>query len=157
EKPFDPGEVLLVMTTEVVDEGLDGQAAVTLEDALPTELGLAKAGDDVERRRPGGADGGEDVPGIGLPVTARAGQRLAVDRWQRRPGLGEHPAKADMIPIDLDVAHVAELPDRGETLAGNAVPGGGPPVDVLGGDVGEVQCELVGKRAQGGERGVQHA
>ena len=57
---------------------------------------------------------GLDIVGVVVPLS---GQRVAVDRNQVRPVLAQRAAEPHVVAIDLDIAQMARLPQRGEALA----------------------------------------
>src|SRR5207302_1100372 len=58
----------------------------------------------------------------GVVVVAIGGEVVAVERDEGRLILVKHAVDADLVAGDLDVAHVADLPERREALTGNALP-----------------------------------
>src|SRR4029079_5585920 len=56
------------------------------------------------------------------------GEFIAIQRLEIRRLLFEHALQPDVIPIDFDIAHMAELPKTREPLARNALPGCRRPV-----------------------------
>jgi hypothetical protein len=122
--------MLLVVAAKVVNEAAHRERAVALEHRRALQLRIAQAGDDLHRLDARHAEVGQHFPRVGRAVVALDGQRLAVDGCQRRMGFGKGAAKAHVVALDLDVAHMAELLDGGEGLAGHALPRGRRPVPV---------------------------
>src|SRR5258706_3828185 len=122
EQPLEARQVLAVMAGEVVDERAQRQGAVLAERAAALELLVGDIVQKPERRGAGVAERSEDFLRIGVVVVAVGGEVVAIERDESRLVLVEHAVDAHLVAGDLDVAHVAELPEWRETLAGNAFP-----------------------------------
>ena len=122
EQPLQPREMLLVVAAKVVDEAADGDPAVAFEDARGVRAARRRGRDAVQRASPRGAKGRERLGRIRVRVVAILGELVRIERGQVRIRFGQRALDALLIAVDLDVAHVADLADRGERFARDAVP-----------------------------------
>ena len=90
---------------------------------------------------------------VAARVVALLRHGFAVDRGQHRRVFVERAPEAHLVTLDLDVAHVADLLDGREWLAGNAVPGWRRPVHERRAETRHSVFRARGKRRERGEGG----
>jgi hypothetical protein len=87
-----------------------------------------------------GNERGRDIICLVVPLLR---QLVGIDRDQVRPLLAQRAPEPHVIAVALDVAQMAGLPQRGETLAGNALPGRRHPRQLLRRHLRHQSCNVI--------------
>src|SRR5882757_6822931 len=88
---------------------------------------------------------GKHLSGIGRGVGTLLRKYLAVERGKRWVGFVQRSLKAHMIPLKLNIAHMADLLNGTERLTRNALPRGWSPILELRGNSRIVRLKLLWK------------
>src|SRR5262245_23831686 len=102
------------MAAQVVRQTAQRQWTVTFEHASAPELILTEPGKELDGLGTGLAKNSEGLGCARCRIRTLFGERLAVDRDQRWVDFFQHAAEAHVITLDLNVANMADLFDRGE-------------------------------------------
>src|SRR5579862_4567495 len=99
-KPLQPGQVLMIVTAEIVHKAANSQrAALELRGARKLLRGQLR--DKLDCPGTSEPECSEDFGSVGCGIPALTGEALAIERDQSWVGLLQRASKAHMVSIDL--------------------------------------------------------
>src|SRR5262249_48248726 len=112
EQPLETRQALLVMATEVVRQAAQLQRAVVFKHGGATELLRSQPRDELNGLGAGRTKSGENLGRARRRIGTLFGKSGAVDGDERRIDLMQCALETHVIPIDLNVTHMADVLNR---------------------------------------------